>query len=134
MNLELLVPLLITSILTIFGWYILNRLTKKRDQENKKRELRIEYLIDAWTKLEYASNRNINEIEFIEYIEKPLAAIQLFGTLNQINFAKKIAEEIANNGQTSLDSILESLRKDLRKELNLEKTNSEMKYIRFKKE
>ena len=106
MNLQLLIPLLVKSLITIFGWYILHKLAKKREQENKKKELRIDYLIDAWQKIEYASNRDINEKEFIEYVEKPIASIQLFGTLAQINLAQKIADEMGKNGTASLDSIL----------------------------
>jgi heme/copper-type cytochrome/quinol oxidase subunit 2 len=133
MNLQLLIPLLVTSLITIFGWYILHKLAKKREQENKKKELRIDYLIDAWQKIEYASNRDINEKEFIEYVEKPIASIQLFGTLAQINLAQKIADEMGKNGTASLDSILEELRDDLRNELNLEKATTTMRYVRHKK-
>lgn len=133
MNLQLLIPLLITSLITIFGWYVLHKLTKKREQENKKKNLRVDYLIDAWSKLEYGSNRDIDEKEFVEYFEKPIAMIQLFGTLNQIDLAQKVAEEIKNNRQVSLDAILEELRNDLRSELNLERAKSKMKYIRFNK-
>ncbi|WP_299762945.1 hypothetical protein [uncultured Dokdonia sp.] len=133
MNLQLLIPLLITSLITIFGWYVLHKLTKKREQENKKKNLRVEYLIDAWSKLEYGSNRDIDKEEFVEYFEKPIAMIQLFGTLNQIDLAQKLVEEIKNNKQVSLDDILEDLRNDLRSELNLEKAKSKMKYIRFSK-
>ena len=100
---------------------------------NKKKELRIDYLIDAWQKIEYASNRDINEKEFIEYVEKPIASIQLFGTLAQINLAQKIADEMGKNGTASLDSILEELRDDLRNELNLEKATTTMRYVRHKK-
>lgn len=132
MNLQLLIPLLVTSLITVFGWYILHKLAKKREQENKKKELRIDYLIDAWQKMEYASNRDINEKEFVEYIEKPIASIQLFGTLTQINLAQKIADEIGKNGTASLDSILEELRDDLRNELNLKKVTTTMKYVRYK--
>lgn len=133
MNFELLIPLLITSLTTIFGWYILHKLTKKREQENKKKELRIKYLIDAWSKLEYASNRDKNAQEFIDYIEKPIASIQLFGTSKQIELAQKIAEQITKNQQANLDLILKELRDNLRDELNLEKINSGIKYIRFKR-
>lgn len=133
MNFQLLIPLLITSSLTICGWYILHLLNQKRDRENKKKDLRINYLIDAWKKLEYASNRDISETDFIEFIEKPIASIQLFGTLNQIELAQRLALEISEKENADLNSILEELRNDLRKELNLEIVSSKMKIIRFRK-
>lgn len=78
MNLQLLIPLLITATVTIFGWYIVHIFASRRDRKNKQKELRINYLIEAWRKLEYTSNRK--EIDLIEYLEKPIADIKLFGT------------------------------------------------------
>ncbi|PRB06130.1 hypothetical protein CQ046_02875 [Chryseobacterium sp. MYb7] len=133
MNLQLLLPLLITSLTTIIGWFMLHRFTQRRDLENKKKDLRINYLIEAWKKLEYASNRNINEEEFIEFMEKPIALIQLFGTNTQIKYAEQIANAIKVEGNANLNKILEDLRSDLRNELNIEKTDTKLLMIRYKK-
>ncbi|MCC9017333.1 hypothetical protein [Flavobacterium lipolyticum] len=102
LNIQLLFPLLITSIITMFGWFILHKLGQKRDLENKRKDLRITYLIEAWKKLEYASNRELNELEFIEYIENSIALIQLFGTTNQIILAKNIADDMKKNYDNEL--------------------------------
>lgn len=133
LNLQLLFPLLITSIITMFGWFILHKLGQKRDLENKRKDLRISYLIEAWKKLEYASNRELSETQFIEHIENPIALIQLFGTHDQIIFAKRIADDMKKHGTTSLDGILEELRDDLRNELNLEIIKGKMVFVRYKK-
>lgn len=133
MNFQLLIPLLITSTLTIIGWYILYKLNQQRDRENKKKDQRINFLIDAWKKLEFASNRDISHEEFIENIEKPIAAIQLFGNENQIKIAQKFIDEVSEKGNAELNYLLEELRNDLREELHLEKTASNIKYIRFRK-
>jgi hypothetical protein len=129
LNLELLLPLLATSLVTIIGWYILHQLSKKRDSKNKKQELRISYLIEAWKKLEYAANRKI--FDKIEFIEKPIADIQLFGNKKQIELAQKIADEIATSGQCTLNELLIELRGDLREELNMEKVPNKIRHLRF---
>jgi hypothetical protein len=128
MNLQLLFPLLITAVVTICGWYFVHLLAAKRDRRNKQRELRINYLIEAWRKLEYASNRK--DVNAVEFVEKPVADIQLFGTKKQIELTIKIANELAETRGTNLIELLTELRKDLRRELNLEKIDIPIKVFR----
>ena len=130
MNWQLLFPLLVTSIVTMVGWYILHHLARKRDFENKKKELRINYLIEAWRKLEHSVNRK-NE-DPTHDVEKSIADIQLFGTAKQIELAIKVVTDLVNNKNASLDDILEELRQDLRKELNLEKVSSRIQIFRLR--
>jgi hypothetical protein len=47
MNWGLLLPLLITTSTAVGGWLVAHRMAAKRDQMNKRRDLRIQYLIDA---------------------------------------------------------------------------------------
>src|SRR6218665_822827 len=129
MNLELLFPLLITCMLKMVGWYVLHSVARKRDKENKQKELRINYLIEAWRRLEYASNRK--GVDTIEYLEKPIADIQLFGTIKQIEIAQKFADSLVNNQEGNLIELLEELRQDLRKELNFEKASLKIKILRI---
>lgn len=127
-NLELLIPLLITAVVTIIGWYIVHLFAARRDRKNKQRELRINYLIEAWRKLEYSANRK--GVNAIEYVEKPIADIQLFGTKKQIDLTIKIAHELAEKQGTNLIELLTELRKDLRRELNLEQIDTPIKVFR----
>jgi hypothetical protein len=98
LNLSLLIPLLITSALTIFGWWYANYLNSSRDIKNKKLEIKTEYLINAYRTIAMNSGRNPVEInnfempeEYKERIfkfEQAVADIQLFGTLPQIELLK----------------------------------------------
>ena len=118
MNVNLLLPLLITTIVAIGGWFVIHRLSQNRERTNKRRDMRVQYLIDAWNILENASNRTDNL--HVNELEKAIAAIQLFGSRRQIDLALKFADEFSKEGKASLDKLLEDLRFDLRKELRLE--------------
>ena len=129
MNLNLLIPLLITSMVAIIGWFVVHRLSSNRDRANKRRELRVQYLIEAWRKLENASNRSDNSRS--NDLETAIADIQLFGSSRQIELAQKFADDIAKTGIGNLDELLEDLRYDLREELQLETVPKNIKYLRF---
>ena len=47
MNLSLFLPLVVTAALAIAGWWAVHRLFMNRDQENKRRDLRVQYLLEA---------------------------------------------------------------------------------------
>jgi len=121
-------PLLITAMLTISGWYALHWFASQRDKKNKQKELRINYLIEAWRKLEHAANRK--GVDTVEYVEKPIADIQLFGTKKQVEMTIKLATELAETRGTNLIELLTELREDLREELNLEKIDTPIKIFR----
>lgn len=120
MNWQLLLPLLVTSVVTVFGWFTLHLFARKRDIENKQKELRINYLIEAWRKLEYSVNRN--NYDPSEILENPIADIQLLGTTKQIELAQNFVSELVKDKKANLAELLEELRQDLRTELKLEKT------------
>jgi hypothetical protein len=47
MNTEVLIPLLLTTCVAVAGWYAAHRLPARRNLANKRRELRVQYLIEA---------------------------------------------------------------------------------------
>jgi hypothetical protein len=130
MNVQLLLPLLVTTLVALSGWIIVHYFNSKRDLQNKRRELRVQYLIEAYRRLEAASNANLKEKR--GDVESAIADIQLFGTLQQIQLAIKFADELSQKRVASLDELLIHLRKDLRAELQLEKTPSNIKYLRLR--
>lgn len=112
---------IVALLVSIASWFIGHSLSKKRDFINKKKEIRIQYLINAWQLIEDASNRPDNKS--LKNFEKAIADIQLFGTLRQIQLSRDIAINFARNKSVNCDLLLEDLRGDLRKELGLEKAN-----------
>ena len=133
MKIELLVPLLITTFVAVLGWYIAHRFNVARDRANKKRDLQIQYLIDAYRCLERASNRPKNYDNNAE-LESAIADIQLFGTANQVKLAERFSFDIAQKSNAPADELLINLRAELRKELGLEDVDPQIVYLRFNPE
>lgn len=111
---EILLTAVCTSILTFtFGVRLYKR--------EKKVELKTQYLINAWFKLEKASNRDNFELNYL--IEEAIAEIQLFGTSKQIMLAQEFVKKIGVKSRSSVLPLLEELRMDLRRQLDLEQVD-----------
>lgn len=123
--------LIIQCIIIVIGWIVVYIFAIRQNTQIKKKEVTIEYLIQAWGKLEKASNRKDNR--YNTEIETAIADIQLFGTKRQIELAQQFAEEIARNKESSTLELLVLLREDLRKELKLDRVPRKFKFLRFSK-
>jgi hypothetical protein len=121
---------IIAAIVIVVGWRVVHRQEMQRDRDSKRRDLRIGYLIDAYRRLEYVSNRPIS-LEMTPDFEKAIADIQLFGTSKQVELAQTFAVEFAENGVAQLDPLLSELRQDLRAELDLDTVSPRIKYLRM---
>ena len=120
---------IIGVLIIVIGWFVGYFLSKRHDAINKRKEMRINYLINAWRSLESASNRENND--FLENFETSIADIQLFGTKKQIELAQKFAVELSENKSANNLDLLIDLRNDLRKELQLEKVPDIFKFLRI---
>lgn len=127
---EYLLPSCIAAVVVVVGWYVVHYLSARRDQTNKRRDLRVQYLIEAYRRLEYAGNRPMTE-EIAPEFERAVADIQLFGTPKQVELAQEFAVGFAQKGTHPLDPLLNELRKELRKELELEPVKPTIKYLRI---
>jgi hypothetical protein len=130
MKMEYLLPSCIAAVIVIIGWYVVHYLSARRDQTNKRRDLRVQYLIEAYRRLEYAGNRPMTK-EIGPDFEKAIADIQLFGTPKQVELAQSFAHGFVAKGEHTLDPLLNELRKELRKELKLESVQPNIKYLRM---
>ena len=130
MNWQLLIPLLVTTVIAIVGWFAAHALTTRRDRANKRREQRIGYLIEAYRRLESCAHRG-NHLEFSK-IESSVADIQLFGTPHQVSLVQALVTEFAAGGSASMDALLQDLRRDLRAELRLETVPDNVLHIRMR--
>jgi hypothetical protein len=131
MNLSLLLPLLISTLVAIIGWLMGHWLNARRDQTNRRADLRIEFLLEAYRKLERASNRPSNLESQVSDLESAIADVQLLGRPNQVAMAAEFSQRFAKERVASLDGLISELRNDLRSELSLEQVSSRPIHLRI---
>ena len=130
MNAHPLLTLLIPTVVAIVSWFVGSWLSVRRDRSNKRRDLRVQYLIEAYRRLQNAGHRPPVP-PYSSDMESAIADIQLFGTGDQAIAAKKLATDLAEQGSASLDDLLLSLRSELRRELHLEQIAGGITHLRY---
>jgi hypothetical protein len=118
-------------MLALLGWIVGYVATIRRDRLSKKRDLRTQYLLNAYRRLEGAGNRREPGLDDEKALESSVADIQLLGLPEQVHLARQFALEFARTGQASLDPLLEALRIELRKELALPPLNEGITFLRI---
>ena len=118
------------------GWWVGHAFNSSRDRKNKRREVRVQYLIEAYRQLEAGTCRGpIDQTEFGRGFESAIADIQLFGTDDQARMAKALATAIATRQENaSAGPLLISLRDALRSELGLGALREEPIHFRLRPE
>jgi hypothetical protein len=84
LNIASIIPLIITALVAVVGWFIVHELSISRDIKNKRIELKIKYLIEWYRRLEHISHRDNPDLKDFE---SAIADIQLFGTKQQAELA-----------------------------------------------
>ncbi|WP_141715346.1 hypothetical protein [Burkholderia ubonensis] len=119
---------LVPTIVAVAGWFAAHQFNVHRDRQNKRRDLRIQFLLDAYRRLESAANRDgMTEEQKLEF-ESAVADIQLLGTREQVAATVTYLRQHASGAGAQIDSVLQLLRKDLREELGLA---GEVEYARI---
>ena len=121
MNIDLLIPLLVTAVVAIAGWLVAHRFAANRDRANKQRDVRISYLIQAYRDLGMAASRKLGS-EHFKKLESAFHDIQLFGTPSQLELLHAATKRWESTGGADVHLLLGDPRDDLRRELNLPRT------------
>lgn len=109
-----------------------HRLTSRRDQMNRRNDLRIQYLLSAYRTLADTSHRDLDPSSAnARSFEQGLADIQLLGSNDQAEMAVAVGKALSERGEARLDELLLSLRDDLRDELKLEPSTRPPSHIRI---
>lgn len=103
----------------------------QRDMENDRRQLRTQYLLEAYRRLQNAAHRVGQEETHNEALESAISDIQFLGTKRQSELAAKFAVDMAEKGTAYMDELLLDLRNDLRNELKLELLSNPTRVLRF---
>jgi hypothetical protein len=95
----------ITVVIAVGGWVF----TQWHGTRSLQKNMRVQYLLEAYRRLDGASNRDPNHQQRAD-IESAFSDIQLFGNPRQVELAHAFAENFAANSQASTDELLEELR------------------------
>lgn len=97
-----------------------HRYTSRRDQANRRSDLRTEYLLTAYRAISDAISRNhYRDSPDARALEKGLSDIQLLGSVEQAGMALEVIQAITDKGEVYPNELLESLRDELREDLGL---------------
>jgi len=121
----------LAAFVAVLGWGVSHYLSVSKDQKAKQRDMRIQFLLEAYRRLEAAANRPESRNEEHDKFESALADIQLLGTKTQIEELMRFLERNSSEGNASINPLLELLRTHLREELGLEKEIPGIKIFRF---
>ena len=119
---KILIPTLIPTVIAIISWVVVHFLSKRKDLQNKRKEIISKYLIDAYRNIENCCGRGEGHSLTAAQkagIEQAIADVQLFGSTSQITLAKNFIESMNASSYGDPRNLLAKFRNDLRRELNL---------------
>jgi hypothetical protein len=116
------IPAVSSLVGAIIGSAITHLLTVRRDRDQRRREFKLKYLIEAWKNLEIGSRNETDVHRKSEVLEKAVADIQLFGSPGQIEMADTWARDMVNKQKGDTTPLLKNLQDSLRQELGLPKS------------
>ena len=125
----LLNPFLLAFFGAIVGGLVAHRLSSRRDVSNKKRELIVRNLIDAYEAFDSSTLRDPRE-EMLA-VEGAVAKLQLFGDEKIIGLTHEFCDAMRLEGKQNIDRLMKELRRQLRKELELSEIESDFKVLRY---
>ena len=113
-----------TILLALLGWLVVHYFNSNRDRNNKKRDLRTGYLIEAYRNIEKAcGHKGYLPAKLNREMESAIADVQLFGSKHQIELARRFTDSMNKDSFADPRSLLVILRSNLREELNLEQVS-----------
>ena len=130
MNWTLFIQLTVTACVAVVGSWLSHRFSSERDVANERRQMRIQYLLDAYRRLESASNRSGTNDDWSK-LESAVADVQLLGSARQVRLAREFAFSMAQDGTAPLNSLIDDLRASLRSELLLDAVSENVIHVRF---
>lgn len=109
----------VPAVVAVVGWFVAHQFNVYRDRQSKRRDLRVQFLLDAYRRLESAANRDTKTEEQMLAFESAVADIQLLGSPEQVAATVIYLRQHAAGHGAQIDEVLRLLRCDLRKEVGL---------------
>jgi hypothetical protein len=130
MELNDIIALIASVTIAVTGWVVAHGLSSRRELEQKKRELRVKYLREAYLNIANLCDRGEYPRD-IANLQDALNDIQLFGEETQINLVGKVVTQLANNETANFNELLKQLRNEIRGHIGLNSLQSTRWYIRI---
>jgi len=121
-----------TILLAVSGWLIGHFLTAKRDIEQKKREIRVVHLREAYLKLANLADHG-SLPEDIHDVQDAFNDIQIFGEEKQIELIAAFIQELNEGKSPSINELLKELRNEIRQHIGLKPIDEYRWHIRAEK-
>jgi hypothetical protein len=120
----------VTFLVAAGGWWVGHHFSSRRDLVNERRKRIVTYLLEAYRKLERASNRD-NLKRYWPGLKSAIADIQLLGSARQVSLARQFSITMAKENTAPLDELIFDLRQSLRSELHLAPVDDSVIYLRI---
>jgi hypothetical protein len=132
MNIGVLIPLLVTTLVAIVGWYAGHYFSSIRDRRQKLVDLRAEYLLNIYRRLERSVGKEVTR-EMADDIETALADLQVLGNSTQVDMARQYIKEWGGRdlGGINVGVLLEDIRNSVRVDLGLEPVSGPVDHFRL---
>lgn len=130
MNIEFLISTIVAVFVAVVGWVIGHKLNGNRDVRNKQRELRVQYLTEAYhTFMELG--RNVDILQNYKDVERAIYFLHLFGTPKIIEQCNEFVEELTAKNKSNQTEMVLEIRDLVRSELGLEKVDKNFKLLKI---
>jgi hypothetical protein len=129
--LAVLIPALSSIFGAIFGVIVTHRFASRRDRDQKRREFALKYLIEAWQNIEEGSREDVDIRRKSQLLEKAIVDIQLFGSPNQIQMAKRWTDEMVSKSTSPTTPLLQDFQHEIRRELGLKRSPVSLFFFRL---
>lgn len=131
MDWKLFLQLITTASVAVFATWAAHHFSAKRDAENERRKLRLQYMLEAYRIIEGYESREDGP-ERWRMLERAAADIQLLGTPRQIKCVQDWMVEFTSTQSGLLNPMLNELRNSLRKEMSLAPAPGPLMFLRIK--
>jgi hypothetical protein len=113
------ITIIVSAIIAVLGWIVVHFLSQKRQIEEKKREIRVKYLREAYQTLANIADHDLNP-ESLKSFQSALNDIQLFGSRSQITIVGDLVKSMTNKEPADLNELLKHLRNEIRTSIGLD--------------
>lgn len=89
-----LLTLLVPTLVAVVSWFVGSWLAVRRDRANKRPDLRVQYLIEAYRRLATATEHRDTDAAYFAELDSAIVDVQLFGSPSQIAAAQMFTKQL----------------------------------------